>query len=343
MVRHQAPGVAFAEEGVQVVHAALSHGRLEAVVVRDDPCRQIPGVAATGDHLAIRIHVRKLGGDVGGGEDILRRTRPPILIIPRLEITSVSARSARIRIHDGIPARCEVLEFMPHRRFSRSPHGGWTSVDVQHQRVGFPILHERRFHGPVLHIDPIHRHNAFLRITESLFGDPMMVEVADAPHLAAIEPGEHHFERIGHFGEHQGDSGRRQVEIGYALFERREAGDALGAEFVPVQRHPAVGVGREIDEAVVAAPGGVGGAPVESVGDVDDGADAHVVKEQPRLPVALVLEISAGGQQIAAVGGELRGEQRESIHRHHMLELLFSQGIRIDGGGLDPVGMGGAI
>src|ERR1700744_2887584 len=74
VVGNQAAGVAFAEEGIQVVDAALSAGGFEGVVVADDPGGEVTGIGAPGDDEASGIGPTFRHGLVERGEDIAGRT-----------------------------------------------------------------------------------------------------------------------------------------------------------------------------------------------------------------------------------------------------------------------------
>jgi len=137
-------------EGHQVVHAALGHRCLEALIVADDPGRQIPAIRAAGDRQPVRIGQPMLHQDIDPGEHIHHRPVAPIADVGLHEGIIVAARAARIAEEHHIPAGGMVLPLQPHRRRAGAPHPLRAAVNVHRQRIAPALLVVRRPDEPAV-------------------------------------------------------------------------------------------------------------------------------------------------------------------------------------------------
>lgn len=130
---HEAPGVAFAEERRQVVHAALGDGGVEAVGLADDPRGEVAGVGSAREDLSVGVGPGQAGGGVGGGEDVGGGAGAPVLEVGGFEGAAVSARAAGVGVDDREAAGGQHLKLVPHGGLAGTPHGHGTAVHLDEE------------------------------------------------------------------------------------------------------------------------------------------------------------------------------------------------------------------
>ena len=210
----ETPGIALPEERRQVVDAALGDRGLEPVIVRHDPRREVPGVAAAGHHEAVLVDPLFKGDLIDHGQDVAGGPVAPILVVAPLKAVAVPAGAARIAVRHAVAPTAQQLKLVPHGQFARSPHRRGPAMDLQDQGVPGPGPAVRRLHDPVLHARAVGPDDpSFGRQRKALPGDPG-VQVEHHPIAAGIAHPEH--ARVGRTRHRVHDRGTAGVERAYA-------------------------------------------------------------------------------------------------------------------------------
>ena len=144
------PRIAFAEKGHEIVDAPRGDGGFEAVIVTNNPSREIAPVRTPGDHLTSAINIGCLRRKISGGEHIRRGPRAPVAEISALKIAARAAGTARITEDDGVTPRGKKLHFVPSRSFARTPHRRGAAMDLDQEGVFSLGIKKGWFDGPII-------------------------------------------------------------------------------------------------------------------------------------------------------------------------------------------------
>ena len=126
-----AADVAGQEQHAHVADRAAGHRRPEALVVADDPVREVAAVRAAGDAQAVRVGQAVGDERVDAGQDVARRARSPVAVVGVVERLAVALRAARVAVEDADPGGRQDLE-LPRRR--PAVEGVRAAVDLDDER-----------------------------------------------------------------------------------------------------------------------------------------------------------------------------------------------------------------